>query len=211
MDKVTPQEVPRHLTYPKYEVPFKKWYEGHYECCFVLLHPFIGLPREATARVDDYPRAELVRSAGFKVPWSEVATSTGIGSCARLNNALLTSIGAITTRCQDRGAAATLGEWIEKQPVWAPSEGVFEELLEVDILWAFRHAGESVVHGIEELGLSSGVDLSMRSRRRPAGCRESSVASTAAGTRPPRTFSSWSTGTVSSRCSAVSRTSWARL
>ena len=159
MDKsivVTAQEVPRHLTYPKYEVPFKKWYEGHYECCFVLLHPFIGLPQEATAGVDDHPREELVRSAGFKVPWSEVATSTGIGSCAHLNNALLTSIAAITPRFQDGGGAAALVEWLEKQPVWPPSEGVFEELLEVDILWAFRHAGESVVHGIEELGLGSG-------------------------------------------------------
>ena len=56
----------------------------------------------------------------------------------------------------DPEAADLLGAWLKDRPVWAPSEGVFEEFLERDVLWAFRHAGESTVHGMEELGLGSG-------------------------------------------------------
>jgi hypothetical protein len=73
MDRIV--TVPKHLDYPAYDVPYKEWYAGHYDCCFVCLHPFIGLPPDVAAfgrsfssivhkilGLRRYPRREVVRS-----------------------------------------------------------------------------------------------------------------------------------------------------
>ena len=73
--------------------------------------------------------------------WAEVAHATGLGTCAKVNQALLTSIGSIDEDLRDYAASGALKSFLESESVWMPGEGRFEPLLQMDFLDAFEAAG----------------------------------------------------------------------
>jgi hypothetical protein len=75
------------------------------------------------------------------VTWTEVAAQSGLGNCARLAAALLTSIQAIGAELSDPAAARQLAEYLTGGRVWMPVEGRFEPLLRGAFLDAFERAG----------------------------------------------------------------------
>jgi Protein of unknown function (DUF2711) len=77
---------------------------------------------------------------GKKYPWAEVSAQSGLASCARINQALLTSIGSLADHLADPRASSTFQSFLENQPVWMPTEGRFEPLLQSDILQIFAQA-----------------------------------------------------------------------
>ncbi len=145
-------EVLRNLRYPGYDVPYLEWYRGYYDCVFVCLHPFVHLPDDVAAGIERWPDPEQIRAHGRKLSWAEAGRAAGIEAPGRLNQALLTTIGALRTEFQDVETAKRLEAWLEASPVWPPAEGCFEELLEPDILAAFRRAGDREVHWVAEFG-----------------------------------------------------------
>lgn len=62
-------------------------------------------------------------------------------SCARTNQALLTSIGSLTEYLADVPGRDALQDFLESRPVWMPTEGRFEPLLRPDFLEAFTAGG----------------------------------------------------------------------
>ena len=82
--------------YPAYDAPLMEAYGGAFESVYVILHPFVSVPDElAWKATKQYPSDEQILSAGAKYTWAEVVSKTRLGTCARLNQALLTSIGSI--------------------------------------------------------------------------------------------------------------------
>ena len=79
----------------------------------------------------------------------------GLGTCAKLNQALLTSIGSINEDLRDYAACGAMKSFLESEPVWMPSEGRFEPLLQMDFLDAFEAAGQGELMFVPEF---PGVD-----------------------------------------------------
>ena len=146
------------LTYPKYEAPLMEAYGGAFESVYVVLHPFVSVPSElAWQNTKQYPSDEQILSVGAKYPWADVATKAKHGTCARVNQALLTSIGSIDEDLRDSAACDALKAFLESESIWMPSEGRFEPLLQTDLLNAFEAAGQSELIFVPEFPASDPV------------------------------------------------------
>ena len=131
------------LIYPPYDVPLIEAYGGAFESVYVILHPFVSVPDDlAWAATKQYPSDEQILSSGAKCTWAHVASKTGLGTCAKLNQALLTDIRSIKEELCDFAACKALNSFLESESVWMPCEGSFELLLQMDFLDAFEAAGQ---------------------------------------------------------------------
>ncbi len=129
-------------TYPPYDAPLAEAYGNRFESVFVILHPFIRVPNHLSWNVTkQYPTDDQILTIGAKCTWAHLAAKTGLPDCAKLNQALLTSIGAIGEEFRDYPARDSLQSFLESEPTWMPEEGRFEPLLQMDILNAFEAAG----------------------------------------------------------------------
>jgi len=129
------------FTYPTYGMPLIEAYGGRFESAFIVLHPFVKVPQEMSWSITgEYPNDAQIIALGKKYPWAQVSAQTGLTSCARINQALLTSIGSLAGHLADPQASDTLQSFLENQPVWMPTEGRFEPLLQSDILQVFAYA-----------------------------------------------------------------------
>lgn len=116
-------------------------YGGRFESLYVILHPFVSVPDDlAWKATKQYPGDEQIATLGTRIPWSHVATQTGLHDCAKLNQALLTSIGAIGEELRDYPARDSLQKFLESESIWMPEEGRFEPLLQMNFLDAFEAA-----------------------------------------------------------------------
>ena len=132
---------PEQFTYPSYSEPLLEAYGAAFECVFVLLHPFVRVPLElAWSAKHQYPTDVEVAARGAKVPWMKIAAETSLKSCARINQALLTSIGSLADHLADPAARDQLQRFLESEPIWMPVEGRFEPLLQPDFLHVFAEA-----------------------------------------------------------------------
>jgi hypothetical protein len=131
-------------------------YGGAFQSVYVILHPFVCVPDDlAWTATKQYPSDEQILSVGAKYTWAEVVGKARLGACARLNQALLTSIGSIDKDLCDYAASAALKSFLESEPVWMPGEGRFEPLLQMDFLDAFEDAGRGELVFVPEF---PGVD-----------------------------------------------------
>jgi hypothetical protein len=139
------------LTYPPYDVPLVEAYGGLFESVYVILHPFVRVPGDLSWQATrHYPSDEQILDAGEKCTWARVAAATGLGTCAKLNQALLTSIRSIKEELCDFHAAQTLASYLEAESIWMPSEGRFEPLVQADFLDAFETAGQEELMFVPE-------------------------------------------------------------
>ena len=129
------------FTYPPYSVPLVEAYGGLFESVFILLHPFVRVPQSlAWSATRQYPHDAQILAQGVKCSWSQVGALSGLASCARINQALLTSIGSLADHLADPAAAGALQTFLQSQSIWMPVEGRFEPLLRLDILSVFAQA-----------------------------------------------------------------------
>jgi hypothetical protein len=117
---------------------------GHrFESVYVILHPFVGVPEHlAWKATKQYPSDEQILNAGANYSWASAAAQTGIRTCDKMNQALLTSIGSLDDEFCDFPASDALQGFLQSSSVWMPSEGRFEPLLQKDFLDAFEAAGQ---------------------------------------------------------------------
>ena len=141
------------FTYPAYDVPLFEAFGCRFESTFVILHPFVRVPQSlAWKTVQSYPDDRQILAEGRKCTWTDVYRQTGLNSCAKLNQALLASIGSISEDLADNEGRKLLRQYLESEPVWMPSEGRFEPLLQMDLLAAFETAGCGKLIFIPEFG-----------------------------------------------------------
>jgi hypothetical protein len=133
--------------YPQYGVPLVEAYGSAFESVFIVLHPFIRVAESlGWTATHQYPEDRVILSYGSRYPWTEVCARTGLSSCARLNQALLTSIGSLKGELADPASQAVLQTFLQREPIWMPTEGRFEPLLQEQFLATFEAcaAGELV-------------------------------------------------------------------
>lgn len=137
--------------YPPYDFPLVNAYNGRFESVFILLHPFVHVPQSlAWTNARAYPDDAQIAALGTKCRWSEIASHTGLSSCARINQALLTSIGALDSHLADPAGCDKVQSFLQSNPVWMPVEGRFEPLLQPDLLHAFTTAAADELFFISE-------------------------------------------------------------
>jgi hypothetical protein len=145
--------------YPPYGTPLLEAYGARFESVFVVLHPFVRVPEPlAWSATRLYPADAQILARGTKCTWAEVATQTGMTSCARVNQALLTSIGSLTDYLADPAGRDALQAVVQTQPVWLPAEGRFEPLLQADFLEVFAGAGHEELAFVPEFPQSDPVE-----------------------------------------------------
>jgi hypothetical protein len=142
---------PERYVYPAINEPLLEAYGGSFESAYILLHPFVRVPQELSWSVTrQYPDNATIRARGSKCAWSEAARGAGIRNCAAMSQALLTSIGSIDEFLHDRDSASRLQRFLQQSPIWMPTEGRFEPLLQADLLATFRTAGHSELIHVPE-------------------------------------------------------------
>lgn len=146
------------FTYPSGSIPLVEAYDGQFESVFIMLHPFVRVsPALAWSQAHQYPDDATILAHGAKCSWTEIAERTTLKSCARINQALLTSIGSLADHLADPAARDELQNFLESNPVWMPVEGRFEPLLQTDLLQAFVAAGASELVFVPEFPHSDPV------------------------------------------------------
>jgi hypothetical protein len=149
---------PESFVYPPYDLPLAEAYGGRFESAFIILHPFIRVPQLLAWSVTRrYPDDAKIAGFGTKCKWTEVAAQAGLGNCARLSQALLTSIGSLADHLADPYGRDALQAYLQTQPVWMPVEGCFGPLLQPDFLGAFTTAGASELIHVPEFPKSDPV------------------------------------------------------
>ena len=146
------------FTYPSDAETLVQAYGGRYECAFIMLHPFVRVPNELSWNaVGHYPEDAQIAAQGAKCCWIEVAEETGLKTCARLNHALLTSIGSLQEDAADYQGLDQLQRFLETRLIWMPVEGRFEPLLQRDFLATFTEAGAEELIYVPEFPQSEPV------------------------------------------------------
>lgn len=146
------------FVYPPYEQPLLEAWDRRFECAFVVLHPFVRVPLEyAWNATHQYLNDDAIASVGTKCPWAEVSARTGLRSCASINLALLSTIGALDPTFADSEGRATLHGLVRTEPIWLPAEGRFEPLLYGDFLSVFEQAGDAELLHVTEFPQSDPV------------------------------------------------------
>ena len=146
------------FTYPPYDAPLAEAYGARYEALYIVLHPFIRVPDSLAWRAThSYPTDDQIQAHGAKCSWTEVAAQSTLAHCARLNQALLTSIGSLTDE-RDDDSARTLQHYLQSSLLWMPTEGRFEPLLHDDFLAAFAAAGHSQLVHVPEFPATDPID-----------------------------------------------------
>jgi hypothetical protein len=131
-------------TYPPYDAPLMDAYGGVFESVYVILHPFVSVPGDlAWKATKAYPSDEEIRRFGAKCTWARVAAETGLHTCSKVNQALLTSIRAIGEELCDYQASSVLHSFLESESIWMPGEGRFEPLLHMVFLEIFEAKGQT--------------------------------------------------------------------
>jgi len=94
-----------------------------------------------------YPEDADILLHGTPFKWSEVSQQAGLVSCARINQALLTATGSLSGDLADVPGRNALQNFLQSGPVWMPTEGRFEPLLQSRVLHIFESAGcEEILH-----------------------------------------------------------------
>jgi hypothetical protein len=149
---------PEQFTYPSYSEPLAQAYGGRFECVFIVLHPFVRVPEALAWRAGQkYPDDATIAALGGKYPWAEIAARAGLQNCAQVNQALLTSIGSLAEDVADPAGRDVLQRLLQAEPVWMPTEGRFEPLLQADFLVAFDAAGTEELLFVPEFPQSDPV------------------------------------------------------
>ena len=167
---------PEPFVYPPYGEPLVEAYGGRFESVFIVLHPFLRVPESlAWSATRQYPGDAQILARASKCAWGEVATQTGMTSCARINQALLTSIGSLADYLAEPAGRDALKVLVQTQPVWLPAEGRFEPLLQADFLKIFARAGHEELVFVPEFPQTDPVErlaiAALRSGSRPfPGC-----------------------------------------
>lgn len=157
--------------YPEYGVPLIEAYGGAFESVFIVLHPFIQMPESlGWSAKRQYPDDSFILSHGARYSWMDVVARTGLHSCARLNQALLTSIGSLKDELADPAGRDVLQGFLQTQPVWMPTEGRFEPLLQDQFLTAFEASGAAELVFVPEFPEADSVV-----RLAVAGLKDSSI------------------------------------
>lgn len=142
---------PETFVYPALKEPLLEAYGSCFESVYIVLHPFVRVPDAlAWAATRQYPRDSDLFAQGSKCRWAEAARGAGIRNCAALSQALLTAIGSVEECLRDPAGAADLLRFLQSAPIWMPTEGRFEPLLQADLISAFTLTGHSEMIHVPE-------------------------------------------------------------
>jgi hypothetical protein len=147
------------FTYPPYGLPLVEAYDGRFEAVFVVLHPFIRVPERLSWTVTGrYLTDPDIVARGARYTWTEVCRQTQLASCAQLNQALLTATGSLSGELADPVGRHALQSFLQSHPVWMPTEGRFEPLLQQDLLRVFAARGCSDLVYVPEFPASAPIE-----------------------------------------------------
>ncbi|WP_342630607.1 DUF2711 family protein [Marinobacter alkaliphilus] len=136
-----------------YDEKILPFYDGQFDCVYVLLHPFfkptnIGIERFCPS---GWPSKHEIIDGCRPVSWHEVLELTGLKTLSDLDIGLRTSIGGLNKNLANKAISDKLAE-LEDQNIILPQEGELPPLLENRILNAIKELGHNWLWVGDEFG-----------------------------------------------------------
>ena len=133
---------------PPADYSIREFYKEDFESTFIILHPFfkVTAPEKIDFNKNEYPSKSDMAKYCEKIKWSEFLNIAGISNIKELDIALRNSIHGLHKRYENKQSLNKLVKALEKNEVYQPNEGFFDELLldnmmkallKLDFQWIF--------------------------------------------------------------------------
>ena len=172
-DRVLP--TPEKFASCPYDEKILAFYEGQFDCAYVLLHPFF---RPTSVDIERFcpsvwPDKHEIINGCEPVRWQEVLGLSGLKSLADIDIGLRTSIGGLKKEPSNEQFSKQLVA-LEEQNIIHPQEGDLPPLLENRLFKAIQQLGHNWLWVGDELGTERKLhwidDLIERDEIPPHGC-----------------------------------------
>ncbi|MDR6942489.1 DUF2711 family protein [Mucilaginibacter pocheonensis] len=120
------------------DMPILDFYSGYFDSVYIFLHPFYKVNEKLeTTRI---------------VSWNEMLSLTGFTHINQLDIALRNNIGGLVNKWKNDEDVEILKSVCEKFEILLPSEGLFQETLERQMLLSLKQRGHHYMFIADEFG-----------------------------------------------------------
>lgn len=172
-DRILP--IPDKYASCPYDEKILKFYEGQFDCVYVLLHPFFKpttLPIERFCP-SAWPNKHEIINDCVSISWNEILTLSGIKSLSDIDIGLRTNIGGLKKELSNKELAEKLVT-LNDQNIIHPQEGDLPPLLENRLFEAIKGLGHNWLWVGDEFGTERQLhwidDLIEKDEIPPHGC-----------------------------------------
>jgi hypothetical protein len=145
---------------PPHGKPILEYYNGYYNCVYIILHPFIKITHSDKIKFSNkkWPTKEDYVRYTQKVSWAELLNLSGLVDINRLDIALRNSIHGLNKIHSNDIDLNILRNTIEINNLIEPGEGHFSELLIDDMLNALKDIGHEWIYVGDEHGFERKIE-----------------------------------------------------
>ena len=153
MTEQTPPPIDKFASCP-YNGKILSYYEGQFDCVYILLHPFIKPINIEIERFcpETYPSKQEIIAGCKPASWQEVLQLTGLPSLSAIDIGLRTIMSGLKQEFVNKEFAEQIDALVQQHHIVYPSEGDLPELLENRILRAIKTLGHNWLWVGDEFG-----------------------------------------------------------
>ncbi len=150
-DRVLP--TPEKFASCPYDEKILPFYEGQFDCVYVLLHPFLKPTAIDIGRFcpSEWPDKHEIINGCDSISWQEIIGLSGLNSLSDIDIGLRTSIGGLKKELSNEQFSKKLTE-LEQQNIIQPQEGDIPPLLENRLLKTIKELGHNWLWVGDEFG-----------------------------------------------------------
>lgn len=144
MDDRPPFEAAHNCICAYEDMPILDFYKGYFDTVYIMLHPFY--------RTDEQDKVTQI------VTWKEFIHLAKFRDINQLDVALRSSIGGLKAEFENKDNAQMLKNTCELHNLWAPSEGLFQDTLRIDMLESLKELGHQYLFVADPSGTERKLD-----------------------------------------------------
>ena len=120
------------------DIPILDFYKGYFDTVYIVLHPFY--------------KKDVNDKISQVITWKEFMPLAGFADIKQLDIALRTSILGLREEYENKEYSDRLHNASELNDIWIPSEGLFQDSLEHEILKSLQEFGHHYIFVADEWG-----------------------------------------------------------
>lgn len=152
---------------PSDDIPLLEFYNGYYDCVYVMLHPFVKITHPEQIDFErkwpakqGWPTKGEITKFTKKVSWTEILKLSDFKDIHQLDIALRTMIGGLNDRNENKQDADKLTTILSDHQMIMPGEGLFSDSLIDDMLKAAQSVGHEWIFIGDEFGHERKLEFS---------------------------------------------------
>jgi hypothetical protein len=147
-------EIERNNISPDADIPILEFYNGFYDCIYIILHPFYKVVDQDEIKFDlkTWPTKKEINRCTQKLSWQDFIKLSGIENINRLDIALRNSIWGLNNKHKNDEDLGLFNNATEKYSLIPPGEGDFSDILINEMLEALLFLGYDWIFVGDEFG-----------------------------------------------------------